>query len=196
MKYTDQAPPELEEALELYREFAKRTDLRTPAGTEIRFDGSADDLYGLDYCVYELGFPEEGYRSASLIWAHAIVNLTELHWMEAVGSEFAIGASYEGHANLVFFPHTRLLEVFARGFSQYEGFTVLKDHLLLHALDAEYEPDDLPRLFGLPGCHGTSIAVFANATRFSRLLWERAKDRRRAELGGWLPPDEEALESE
>ncbi|WP_035615263.1 hypothetical protein [Haloferula sp. BvORR071] len=145
VRYAESPPPELAEAVRTYRDFWARLRMQEhdfPAN----FDGSKGDLDALGYCVYEIGFPESDYRHASLIWAQAIVNLTEMSWLEPIAGQIAIGGPGDGPGELAFFPHARLLELVAGHYSQDETFSELTAALLLQALCAGYGLEDLPRL--------------------------------------------------
>lgn len=148
VRHAQNPPAELAEAVALYREFWDKLELNS-RGWDVRFDGAEADLKALGYCVYEVGFPDEDYRLAALIWAQAIVHLTEMRWLEPIAGQHAIGGPTDGYPRLVFFPHARLLEIAEGSYTQFDTFALLTDSLLLQALCAGYEGPELPKLCAL-----------------------------------------------
>ncbi|WP_035615260.1 hypothetical protein [Haloferula sp. BvORR071] len=148
VRHASHPPAGLEEAVAIYRSFWSERGLNSK-GWNVHFDGSEADLQALYYCVYELGFPDDDYRLAALIWAQAMVHLTEIRWLEPIAGQFAIGGPTDGYPRLVFFPHTRLLEIAKGSHTQFDVFAFLTDSLLLQALRAEHEPSEIPKLCAL-----------------------------------------------
>lgn len=70
----------LKEAIDLYGGFWERNWSGHENKQECLFDGSKQDLNMLAYCEYELGFPEEDYDNAALIWANVIYANSYLEW--------------------------------------------------------------------------------------------------------------------
>ena len=148
IRHAAQPPAELEEAVTAYRAFWQKLGMNA-RGWDVHFDGSEADLGALFYCVYEVGFPDDDYRHAALIWAQAMVNLTEIRWLERVAGQIAIGGPTDGYPRLVFFPHTRLLEIAEGSHTQFDVFAFLTDSLLLQALCAGHDYPEIPKLCAL-----------------------------------------------
>jgi hypothetical protein len=149
MKHASRAPSDLDNAISLYAKFWSSMDLNSKMfeGREITFDGSLRDLEALFYCVYEVGFPEDDYYNASLIWAQVVVKNTEAQWLEPISGNIAIGGPDVDYPKLIFFPHTRLLEIAEGAYTQFDLFAFLTDHLLFHAALSGYTIHDLPKLY-------------------------------------------------
>lgn len=162
-------PPELEEAVTVYRKFLASIPTLKDwcfvdangeefTGSQVKFDGELVDLAFLSYCEYELGHPQSGSSSdgqdnllyASLIWAQAIINNTEMQWRRPISGQIAIGGPDTDYPRLLFFPHAHIMELnVSSGTPQYDLFEVMTDILLLQAVNAGYTMEQLPKLHDL-----------------------------------------------
>ena len=153
MKHALKPPIELEKAISVYSEFwsGMNLNLEPPfKDDEIKFDGSLRDLDALFYCEYEVGYPEDDYFYASLIWSQVMVNSTELRWLESISGNIAIGGPDTDYPKMIFFPHTRLLELaICSNTPQFDLFCVMTDQLLLQGVLAGYRINHLPKLYEL-----------------------------------------------
>ncbi|MEO5917581.1 MAG: hypothetical protein ABIS50_25350 [Luteolibacter sp.] len=148
MKHAIASPPELGDAISLYQDFWSKLKLNetTFSKNQILFDGSPKDLDALFYCVYEVGFPEEDYFGASLIWAQVMVNNTEARWLESIRNNIVIGGPDDDYPRLIFFPHARLVEIAKGSQTQFDVFAILTDQFLFQGVLSGYSPVDLTKL--------------------------------------------------
>ena len=103
------------------------------------------DLRMLDYCEYELGHPDETYKSASIIWANVILKNTDLLWGEKNGEVYLFTGDQE-YPKFDVNIYSFVKDIVDSGISQFDSFSVLTEKLLINMLMSEYQIENLGKL--------------------------------------------------
>jgi len=146
----DGPPDQVLAAKALYKEYWSQFDFSNylPDWEPRRatFDGEVFDLDALAFCEYEVGFPDEDWSSAALIWAQVMVVSGEAQWLEPINGQIAICGPNSDYPWCVFFPVSRVSEMRLRQFPQFDRFATLTDLFVLQLLHVGYEVESIPKL--------------------------------------------------
>ncbi len=135
----------LNKTINLYRDFWDKRWQGHENKQTCNFDGSMQDLRMLDYCEYELGHPDDSYKSASIIWANVIQKNTDLIWGEENGELYLFTGDSEFprfNVNI----HRFVMNIINSDISQFHSFPVLTEKLLINMLMSEYQIENLDKL--------------------------------------------------
>ena len=134
----------LQNAIKLYSEFWGRVWTGHAEKQECMFDGSSGDLGMLEYCEYEVGYPEENYDNAAIIWANVIKKNTILEWGEdKSGNIYLYSDEYPK-----FFINVKeyVYGVVESDISQFESFSFLTEKVAIEMLIAKFSIEDISGL--------------------------------------------------
>ena len=132
----------LEEAIDLYRSFWNKNWHGHKDKQECSFDGSSKDLDMLAYCEYELGFPEENYESAAIIWANVIQANSILDWGRDKKGNICLFYSGDEYSTFSLNIENYVSEFMYRNVSQFDNFYYLTEKVLIDIFitEASAEP--------------------------------------------------------
>lgn len=139
----------LVEAQDLYREFWDTAWQGHQDKQICNFDGSVDDLDMLGYCEYELGFPEENYSKAAIIWANVIRSNSVLDWGQNESGEIFLHAKEEHMFRYSLNIEAFVLNFIQSGISQFESFDFLTEKVLIEMFVAELSAADAQGLLSI-----------------------------------------------
>lgn len=159
----------LVEAQDLYRDFWDKAWQGHKDKQICNFDGTVEDLHMLGYCEYELGYPEDGYASAAIIWANVIRTNSVLDWGQNESGEIYLHAEEE-HIRYSLDIEAFVLNFIDSGVSQFEGFDFLTEKVLIEMFVADFSAEDVRGLLSIvqecaAATDDTYSARFASAVR-------------------------------
>lgn len=135
----------LEDAICLYRDFWDRAWEGHSYKQICNFDGSGDDLDMLNYCEYELGYPDKTYDSAAIIWGNVIEKNTKLKWGEDELGNIYLYSEYPRFSiNVKAYVHERINS----DFSEFDcgSFSFLTEKIAIEMLMVNNSYEDIAAL--------------------------------------------------
>lgn len=136
----------LDEAVNLYQSFWERNWRGHEYKQECNFDGSSKDLDMLGYCEYELGFPEEDYNSAALIWANVIQTNSILDWGRDKKGAVCLFYSGDKYSPFSIRIENYVSDFMYREISQFENFFLLTEKVLIDIFLTEISTEPYKKL--------------------------------------------------
>jgi len=136
----------LDEAITLYESFWEKNWHGHEEKQECNFDGSSKDLDMLGYCEYELGFPEENYDSAALIWANVIQTNSILDWGRDKKGNICLFYSGDKYSTFSINIENYVSEFMYRNISQFDNFYYLTEKVLIDIFMTEISAEPYKEL--------------------------------------------------
>lgn len=139
----------LVEAQDLYREFWDRAWLGHEDKSICNFDGSSQDLDMLAYCEYELGFPEESYSNAAIIWGNVICRNSIAEWGRDSSGALHIFAHEEHVYRYAIHLQSYVHNFMDSGLSQFQSFEFLTEKVLIEMMLTDIPLDQVRDLHSI-----------------------------------------------
>ncbi|MHC4551914.1 MAG: hypothetical protein ACYSUT_03990 [Planctomycetota bacterium] len=142
MKFNNVVPCDAERVIEKARDIYKKYTKTASDANMIssRILGSRDDIDMLDYCIYELGFPEDNYYYASFIWGNVLQKNMKLSW-GTFNEQYVL--YHENHFKYMIFPYYRVIEAMNFPVPQFDKFSWLTEKTIweisMHLYDEQLD---------------------------------------------------------
>jgi len=134
----------VEKSIEVYKKFWDKCWEGHKHKQKCDFIGDIDDIKMLNYCNYELGFPEKDFYHASIVLGNVIKKHTGLLWAKDSAGNIALVESPEQCFRYTVSIHNRVKDAMNTRHTEWEEFNILLQKIYFEMLLAFIEVEEIP----------------------------------------------------